>query len=128
MGVRVSEHELPDPPEPTAPPDDPAEEFGGADVRQLILDEETLLLVKELGDLRARKKVLTDEEVTKRARILQILKEHQVTEGLTASGTRVVSLSIQNRTKINTNKLRVLFPEAYAKCVEVSVTETLRTL
>jgi len=127
----VSEHELPDPPEPTPPPDAPSEmgeAFGGGDVRQLILDDETLDLVKQLGDLRARKKSLTDDEVVTRARILQILKEHQVTEGLTASGTRVVSLSVQNRTKINTNKLRVLFPEAYEKCVEVSVTETLRTL
>ena len=92
----------------------------------IIMNDELTDLVSSLAEVRARKRVLADEEAGLREEILLRLREEDAQVGLTAAGSQAVRIEVQNRRTVNNTKLKAMYPDVYHDCLESSSTTMLR--
>lgn len=90
--------------------------------QQVILPDHLVEMVRELAEIRARKRTLSDQEDRLRSEIILQMNARDATVGLTASGSQIVSLVTQPRTKLNTKKLEAMYPDIYAELTETGST------
>lgn len=90
--------------------------------KQVILPDSLVEIVRDLAEVRARKRALSDQEDRLRAEIILQMNLRDATVGLTASGSQIVSLVTQPRTKLNTKRLEAQYPDIYAELTETGET------
>jgi ElaB/YqjD/DUF883 family membrane-anchored ribosome-binding protein len=92
----------------------------------LVMDAELTELVETLAELRARKRVLADEESKTRDKIMAALRSAEATVGFTAAGSQAIRIETQARQSVNSAKLKAMFPEIHAQVLEASEVTMLR--
>ena len=87
-----------------------------------ILPEYIVDIVRQLAEVRVRKRALSEQEDSLRSEIILQMEKRQATVGLTAAGSQSVSIVTQPRTKLNTKKLEAMYPDIYAELIETGET------
>lgn len=90
----------------------------------VTLDESTELAVEELRTIRDQVKALKTREEEIRNHLLSELDNAD--QGVTASGTPIVTIDRQTRTRLDSTKLQALYPDAWKACQKDSVVSTVR--
>ena len=85
------------------------------------LDETSLMLAERLGQLRAEKRLIADEEKILRGELLANMQANDTEVGLNPYGEPLVVLTAQTRRTVNRSKLEALYPEVFDSVVEEKV-------
>jgi hypothetical protein len=89
------------------------------------IDDQGMLLVKELAEIRAKTSALKKRSDEIRDELLAVLTELDATRAITASGDPAIHVTSIQTTRVNRKKLEARYPDVFSDVVETSESKKL---